>query len=358
MTDQPEQSRHRRRSWPLMVVFFVVFVTIVLTLLLGHRYAIHTYANDWYLFQVGKHTAWLLNKVGAYADLEGETAQGLRAQQRRASIAAWDRGENAPASEETAAASPDSLTPWESFRFRVGSYLRVHDPAEVRALLLAWEEGRDRPTPAEIAAQPGSPLRFMERYQYRRLHSQRNTQTIGPRVWFVFNRGLETEMRDLTTALQVARLNAAGEGQPAELAASVDTAALEARLDEVRDLIAEEKAKPHPDADTLGRYFVFIIVPECGAIEVMAIFFAAVVAFPAGLRKKAAGLLLGLPIMYFVNVFRLSCLAVVGAMDSTKGRWVFNFAHEYVWQTVYIVFVVAVWLLWVEYVVRRKKSHG
>jgi exosortase/archaeosortase family protein len=341
-----------------MVQFFVVFVTIVLTLLLGHRYAIHTYANDWYLFQVGKHTAWLLDKTGDYADLEGETAQGLRAQQRRASIDAWDRGENAPSAEDIAAASPVSLTPWESFRFRIGSYLRVHDPAEVRALVKAWEEGRDTATREEIAAQPGDPLRFGERYQYRRLYGQRNTQTTGPRVWFVFNRGLETEMRDLTTTLQEARLNADMEGRPAEEAAKIDTAALEARLEEIRGLIAEEKAKRQPAAEVLGRYFVFIIVPECGAIEVMAIFLAAVVAFPAGIRKKLLGLLLGLPVMYLVNVFRLSCLAIIGALDGTKGRWVFNFAHEYVWQTIYIVFVVAVWLLWVEYVVRRKNSHG
>ena len=341
-----------------MLRFFVVFVTIVLALLLGYRYAIHTFANDWYLFHVGKHTAWLLNTVGDYAELEGETSEGLRAQQRRASIAAWDRGENSPAPEQVAEASPAPLTPWESFRYRIGSYIRVHDPAEVRATLKAWEAGEAAPTREEIAAQSAEPLSISERYRFRRMNSQRNNQSTGPRVWFVFNRGLETEMRDLTAALQEARFNAATEGQPAVAAANAGTAALEARLEEVRTLVGEEKAKPRPDPDVLGRYFVFIIVPECGAIEVMAIFLAAVVAFPAALRNKLVGLLLGLPIMYFVNVLRLTCLAVIGALDNTKGRWVFDFAHEYLWQTVYIVFVVAVWLLWVEYVVRRKKSNG
>ncbi len=126
----------------------------------------------------------------------------------------------------------------------------------------------------------------------------------------------------------------------------------------MRTAIADEKAESTPNRDKLGRSFVFIIVPECGAIEVMAIFLAAVIAFPTRWWKRLLGLLVGLPVMYFVNVFRLSCLAVVGALDTTKDRWVFDFAHHYVWQTIYIVFVVAVWLLWIEYVVKGRKRNG
>ena len=75
-------------------------------------------------------------------------------------------------------------------------------------------------------------------------------------------------------------------------------------------------------------------------------------AFPTRWWKRALGLVAGIPLMYLVNIFRLSCLAVIGALDG-GGQW-FNFAHHYVWQAVYIVFVVAVWLAWVEYVVRRR----
>jgi len=60
--------------------------------------------------------------------------------------------------------------------------------------------------------------------------------------------------------------------------------------------------------------------------------------------------------MYGVNIFRLTVLAVVGAIDQSDGRIWFSFAHEYVWQAVYIVFVVAVWLLWVEYVVKGRRA--
>jgi len=102
-------------------------------------------------------------------------------------------------------------------------------------------------------------------------------------------------------------------------------------------------------------FFSFIIIPECGAIEIMAIFLAAVIAFPTTIRNRFWGAVVGVPLMYMVNIFRLTCLGVIGALDRS-GKW-FNFAHEYVWQVVYIVFVVVVWLLWVEFVVRRRQEQ-
>lgn len=102
-----------------------------------------------------------------------------------------------------------------------------------------------------------------------------------------------------------------------------------------------------------GLAFTFIVVPSCGAIEIMVIFFAAVIAFPATWRHRAWGLALGLPLMYLVNIFRLACLACLGALDQ-GGEW-FTFVHEYVWQAVYVIFVVLVWMAWVE-LGRRKAA--
>ena len=100
--------------------------------------------------------------------------------------------------------------------------------------------------------------------------------------------------------------------------------------------------------------FHFIVVPECGAIEVMSIFFAAVIAFPTLWRKRLLGVLIGVPIMYCVNIFRLTCLAVIGAYDN-GGQW-FKLSHEYIWQAIYILFVVVVWLLWIEVIVKGRRS--
>jgi exosortase H (IPTLxxWG-CTERM-specific) len=101
-----------------------------------------------------------------------------------------------------------------------------------------------------------------------------------------------------------------------------------------------------------GKSVSLIVAPECGAIEVMSIFIAAVLAFPTRFWRKLLGVLLGLPLLYGLNVARVACLFVIGALD-TDGKYL-DFAHHYVWQTVYIVFVVMVWLAWVRYVVERR----
>ena len=100
------------------------------------------------------------------------------------------------------------------------------------------------------------------------------------------------------------------------------------------------------------KMFMFMIIPECGAMEIFAIFLAAVIAFPTTWRKRIIGILGGLPLMYAVNIFRLACLGFIGAY-SGGGHW-FDFFHHFVWQGVYIIFVVAVWLGWIELVVRKR----
>ena len=129
-------------------------------------------------------------------------------------------------------------------------------------------------------------------------------------------------------------------------------ASIQARFNELDQKRQAIYRGERPATDETTRSFSFIVISECGAIEVMAIFLAAVLAFPAAWWKRLVGLAAGLPLMYAVNIFRLSVLGVIGALDQ-DGKW-FKFAHEYVWQAVYIVFVVAVWLAWVEYIVRRR----
>ena len=98
------------------------------------------------------------------------------------------------------------------------------------------------------------------------------------------------------------------------------------------------------------REFSFQVVPDCGAIPSMSIFAAAVLAFPTALWGRAIGIVIGLPLLYMVNIGRLTFLAFIGAW--TNHGELFTFFHEYVWQAVFIIFVVAVWLVWVETLVR------
>jgi len=93
------------------------------------------------------------------------------------------------------------------------------------------------------------------------------------------------------------------------------------------------------------------VIPACGAVPSMSIFTAAVLAFPARVWKKALALLLGLPFLYVVNVVRLTCLAYIRVHFPLP---VFNFTHIYVWQTLFIVFVVVLWFIWINFVTAEK----
>jgi len=99
--------------------------------------------------------------------------------------------------------------------------------------------------------------------------------------------------------------------------------------------------------------FSMVVVSECSGAEAMAIFCASVIAFPATIKEKLLAVGIGLPALYVVNVLRLVCLGLLGAFAS---REVFQFAHVYVWQTIFILFVVCVWLLWIEKVVKRGQA--
>jgi exosortase/archaeosortase family protein len=88
----------------------------------------------------------------------------------------------------------------------------------------------------------------------------------------------------------------------------------------------------------------------------MSIFLAAVLAFPTGLVPRAIGAVGGLAALYVINILRLATLGIIGAMDASPGQKWFNFIHEYVWQGIFIVFVVAVWMLWIEFVVKGRRT--
>ena len=127
------------------------------------------------------------------------------------------------------------------------------------------------------------------------------------------------------------------------------------RIRELEETLSSQRRENAPVEVIEGRRFRFTVIPECGAIETMAIYIAAILGFPALMWKRLAGIVLGIPLLYAVNIFRLSCLGLIGAWFDTA---VFDFAHHYVWQAIYLVFVVVVWLLWMELFVRRGEKSS
>jgi archaeosortase B (VPXXXP-CTERM-specific) len=92
------------------------------------------------------------------------------------------------------------------------------------------------------------------------------------------------------------------------------------------------------------------VIEECTGVYEMIIFAAAVLAFPAGWRKKGLGIFLGLPLLYAINILRMMLLAYVQAHGSPD---LFDFMHIYFWQATLILMILGVFILWIKLMVYR-----
>jgi exosortase H (IPTLxxWG-CTERM-specific) len=89
--------------------------------------------------------------------------------------------------------------------------------------------------------------------------------------------------------------------------------------------------------------FSVTIKNVCNGLEVMAIFVAATIGFPATITGKSLGLLIGIPLIFLLNTIRVMALFVIGSRDPQ----VFDDVHFYYAQALVIVATVALWLLWI-----------
>lgn len=83
---------------------------------------------------------------------------------------------------------------------------------------------------------------------------------------------------------------------------------------------------------------------ECVGIYQVLVFSSAVLAFPAGAKKRLLGILLSLPLFYLVDLLRICALLLVGNFHPR----LFEFIHLYTGQ-IFIIFVVLLaWLFWIK----------
>jgi len=90
------------------------------------------------------------------------------------------------------------------------------------------------------------------------------------------------------------------------------------------------------------------IIDECTAMFGSIVYISCVLAYPTDPKKKIIGIVLGIPCLYAINMVRLVVLAFVGLFSPE----IFEFVHTYLWQTIFIVFVIVIWLTWVDRVVK------
>ena len=88
--------------------------------------------------------------------------------------------------------------------------------------------------------------------------------------------------------------------------------------------------------------FAVEIKNNCNAIYEIGLYASAVFAYPATLRQRTLGFVLGAAILYLVNLLRV--LSLIGIGRYFPGG--FQIAHLYLWQALFLALVAACWLIW------------
>lgn len=88
--------------------------------------------------------------------------------------------------------------------------------------------------------------------------------------------------------------------------------------------------------------FNAVIVQECSALDVIILFGAAVLAYPASIGARLRGLLLGVAALFALNIARIVSLILIGIhyADSLED------AHLFVWQPAMAIAAIGLWILW------------
>ncbi|HNB81441.1 MAG TPA: exosortase H [Chitinophagaceae bacterium] len=100
----------------------------------------------------------------------------------------------------------------------------------------------------------------------------------------------------------------------------------------------------HSNADSiLNDTFSITVKQGCDSLEALAIFLCGVIAFPARMKIKLWGLLIGTSIILFMNLIRLMSLFWIGLYHFD----LFDLFHLEIWQGYFIVQSIALWVIWV-----------
>jgi exosortase/archaeosortase family protein len=98
------------------------------------------------------------------------------------------------------------------------------------------------------------------------------------------------------------------------------------------------------DGDLLmGAAFSCEVGEGCNGMSALNLVLAGILSFPALPRRKLAGLLLLVPAVFAINIFRIAGLYWTGVHHPSF----FNMAHVYVGQVLVIIVTVVLWWFWI-----------
>jgi exosortase/archaeosortase family protein len=95
--------------------------------------------------------------------------------------------------------------------------------------------------------------------------------------------------------------------------------------------------------------FPYVVVVDCAALDIQALFVAAVLAFPSRWFQRVVGFVCGLVAIFSINIARLVALYYAGVHSKT----LFKTLHEEVFVLVVVVIVCGLFLLWATWATRH-----
>ena len=94
------------------------------------------------------------------------------------------------------------------------------------------------------------------------------------------------------------------------------------------------------------------VTPECTAVNAEFLFISFLLAYSSTFKSKALGLVSGIPLILAVNVVRLVALGWVTEYWPDQA----SLFHDYIWEVIFMFFIVALWFIWIDLVVNREKA--
>lgn len=93
--------------------------------------------------------------------------------------------------------------------------------------------------------------------------------------------------------------------------------------------------------------FLFYIGPDCIGWKSMLCFIALIFAtLDARMKKRIMGIVIGIPIIYLGNLFRIMIVVLIERNFGLEAAMVF---HDWLWQAGLITLVIMLWLIWLKF---------
>jgi exosortase H (IPTLxxWG-CTERM-specific) len=92
----------------------------------------------------------------------------------------------------------------------------------------------------------------------------------------------------------------------------------------------------------------------CNGVEALIILFAAIFAFPAPLKNKLIGFVIGFFAIQGLNLVRIISLFYLGQWNQVAFEWF----HLYLWQALIILDALVVWLIWLRTLPQAREQRA